>query len=193
MPYLLRECRHLETVEDWWPRAVAVTFDDHEVLALEPTDQLIYTCTTGCRGNSPSALLWAADAWRIIKGAPQRGLDWDYLLTAASRLRLGPLLAGALSFLQQALSAAIPGGLVDELSSLPFTPAEGRYFRLNAAQRGWWGEFQLLVADHARQVGHGQPSGLGGFLQFLRDHWSLGEVGLVPGHAVRRLFARLLP
>jgi hypothetical protein len=179
--FLLRETQHQEGERGWWPLAEAFALDGAEASGLGTADQLLCLCVEGCRGNAPNRLRWAVDAWHVLTHANRSGFDWDQFVTTARSLCVSQPVLAALVFLERLLRAPVPAGPMERLRKVPVTDREAKFFRLNAAPRGRWGELPVWLADYARQVEQGRFRGPLGLVRFLREARGFGAIGAAAG------------
>jgi Uncharacterised nucleotidyltransferase len=100
-------------LEEVWSRSVAGTVADRPVRLPAPTHHLLHTCAQASLRPARSSLVWASDAYRLLRHHPD--LEWWVLQDAATRSHTRLVAQLALSFLASELQAPVPPAVLEGL------------------------------------------------------------------------------
>jgi hypothetical protein len=98
-----------------WGRSIAGVVADRSVRLLSPEDTLLHTCAQATQRPGRLPLVWACDAFLILRRYPE--LDWTVFLDAAERSRTQLPAFVALRYLAEALRCAIPAFVLEQLGT----------------------------------------------------------------------------
>lgn len=111
-----------------------------------PTELLLLVCVHGACWTKGGALLWPADALRLI----ERGaIAWERLVAVSRHRLLALLVYDTLRFVRDGLGAHVPASAMAELGACPVSEAERREYRALTTPR-YCASFSDSVA--ARQL-----------------------------------------
>ena len=169
---------------DSWPGAVAAQLQGLSVYILNPTDQLLYTCTQGAPQSTTSLFLRAIEAMLILKAAPAE-LDWSCLIVHAQKRWLRVPLIETLRYLYDELGAPIPPDVFGRLQATSTSKSEQFAYKLNNRRTTWWGRGLILWFNYV-QCSEDIPwlRRIVGFPRFLKYYWRLDHLWQVPLHAL---------
>lgn len=109
----------------WWDHPAQVEIRGESHPTLTPTLHLLHAIRHGLARTQISSLRWAVDACYLIRQNAET-LDWPSLVSEARRLRAIPAVRDGLAYLTRELDLPIPIAVLEELASLPISPAEQR-------------------------------------------------------------------
>jgi hypothetical protein len=150
-----------------------------------PADQLLLACVHGTPWSPLPPFRWIADAVTVIRSAGDE-LDWDRLVSEATRRRLTVATAAALAYLREEFGAAVPEPALASLHAVAPRRHERVAFRAACQPdsplrtlRMAWDRYRRL-----RDLDTGAPRPAG-FAAFARRFWGLESVWQLPLHAAR--------
>ena len=196
--HVLLESCYKNADKEFWDGAVQTQLHDFTVYALNPTDQLLHVCVHGAKRNSVPTIRWVADAALIIRTS-QSEIDWDRLMTQASKRRLILPLKDTMHYLRDLLSLSIPPGALRHMRAMPVSKTE----RIENTIKTRYPVFIVLVIKewfcylrNAQLVrGTKLHPQFVGFLKFLQHSLFLDHLWQVPLYATFRfirLFLRMM-
>jgi hypothetical protein len=189
--HLLPECCQLDADEDFWDLAIESQVRDVPVYMLNPADHLLHICAQDTSPAVISPFLRAVDAMFVIKANP-RELDWDRLVSQATKRNLGIPVLNTLAFLQEALSDGVPLEVLNQIHSIPVLKSELLEYQLKSHERSIIRRSSRLWYNHNRQLyGAKFPQKVLGFPNYLKHYWQLESLRQVPGHAISSAFNRM--
>jgi hypothetical protein len=177
---------------EFWQGSIEANVGGVRVRILNPADQLLHVCAHGAAWSPVPPIRWAADAFKVIEAAAE--VDWERLLAMARRGRFTLPLADALACLAGDLKAAVPEGVLRQLSQAPASARERRAHealaqppssRRSLAMLSWFWERHRAQAHL-----DGEKPRPAGFIRYMQGFWGLERPSQVPAHAVRRLLRR---
>jgi hypothetical protein len=98
-----------------WARAVPLRVGGAVVLAPSAADLLVHVVAHGAASGRDPALRWAADATVLIRGG---GVDWDVVVSDATRRGVTSEVADAIDYLVGAIGITVPDGVQARLASV---------------------------------------------------------------------------
>lgn len=117
------------------------------VRVLSVEDELMHICCSGLAAGRRHSPCWPADAWFLISRS-RTEVDWDAFVAIARTTDRAPAVLIALEYLERELRTAIPGGVLQQLSSTP--PRNAGIEAMAAA---------ALVGNYGRRLGLIRRSG----------------------------------
>ncbi len=193
--HVLLESCYQDADKDFWEGAVQTRSRDFSVYALNPTDQLLHTFVHGSMRNTVPTIRWVADAAFIMRTS-QSEIDWDRLMTQASKRRLILPLKDTMHYLQDLLSLSTPPGVLQNMRAMPVSRTE----RLENTIRTRYPVFIVLVMKEwfcylrNAQLASGimlHPQIIG-FPKFLQHSLFLDHLWQVPFYGIFRLIRLFL-
>lgn len=153
--------------DTWWQRRVPCTVAGRAALRLHPGDELVASIVAGSGAVDGSAVRWPFDVAALVvaHGAGDRGDDlWPVVVTSATEVGYGPLVAAALELCRSDFGVAVPDAVVTELAAAPMSVRiRWERWRMRYAGRSRW----RLYADAAR--GRGVRPSVRAYRQELRS------------------------
>jgi hypothetical protein len=129
-------------LDEVWTRTETRLVAGVSARVLSPADALLQACGRAAYSASRGSLVWACDAWQIIRRCSE--LDWEVLLASAAAAHLALPAYAALSYLRSELEAAVPARVLEQLAAAAWDDVLGRDHALAAARRGPGGDYSTL-------------------------------------------------
>lgn len=173
--HLFKECCQPGADAEFWESAIAFSFYEQQVFALDPSDQLLHCCVHGSSWNRIPSLRWIADAIMIFRVAPS--IDWERITVQAQKRCLILPLRDSLNYLRTTLNAPIPAEVLQKMNSMAISPAEYREYNgaiMEDYSKGLLHMIALKYRLFLRSAICSHPlEKLVGFLKFLRYDWEV--------------------
>ena len=182
----------LDSADDaLWERSRPATVGGVSVRLLAPEDLLLHVVVHGADWNAVPPVRWVADAFGVLRSAPE--LDWKLLVELARTRRFVLALLASLEYLARVFHARVPPEVLSALRALPVSPLEAEDQALRSRSPELRGMARRVLLDYAFIAPReSTPFGarVAGFPRFLRDRWSLDSFGQMPAYAVRSVLRR---
>jgi Uncharacterised nucleotidyltransferase len=186
--YMLKTDRGLTGMEGR-PRLLPLEVAGVTTHVLDHPDQLVHVCLHGARAWPEGNVIWAADAMKVLRRAPN--LDWDRVIRFSAAHRCTRAMGEALFFLSAKLGASIPRSTVHSLRRARVSGREAMGYALTSeAERG-----QGLIHRVVRAMGHyvrltaawPVADAVRGLPRYLQEIQDLDRPSQVPMASLRRL------
>ena len=180
---------HAGSDDDFWQRAVAVTFGGATTTTLSPTDHLMHAIVHGMQFHE-TALVWVLDAAALI----DTGLiDWELLVAEAGCRHVVLPVRSALGWLHDHDIRSIPTAVLAQLADAPVSKRDVRNDRLrNQPPPSGLSDIRLGLWRWAAANTHNSvPRAIVTLPEFLRRYWHLDREWQVPARAARYAMARI--
>jgi hypothetical protein len=101
---------------DFWDDVMPIEVSGVETHSLNHTDNLLHAIVHGIRKNPEPPIRWVADSMKIINSA-DLDVDWQRLLTYASKFRVFLQVKKALIYLKVHFDADIPDHIINQMKT----------------------------------------------------------------------------
>lgn len=194
--HLLPDCCYADVDDMLWERAIPTELHGVSTCALNPTDQLLYTCAQGAAWSLPPLPQWAADAMMILRTQNTK-IDWGSLVDQAQECGLSLQLSDSLHYLHDQLDAPVPPGILERAQGVPASRIERMEHRFRTHPPRLLGGLSRIWFCFLRTVQTTDKTipwfRLAGFPRFLQRTWALDHLWQVPFCAIfkgiRRIWA----
>jgi len=192
---LYRENSSFHSDEVFWQDALPHTIQGIACQRLQPADQLLHVCKHGVEWDPNPTLRWIADAVRILAVSE---IGWERFLEQANRLKFGPWLGAALSYLNERMEIPIPGEILGALDRFNQPRSVCMEYRMKSRRIEILGDLPMLWFDYRRFRSHTDLGGTGNAVRrFLRCRWDIDSGTplhvLIGRKLARRVKAGLFP
>lgn len=99
---------------DFWDHLIPVEISGVKTYSLNHTDNLLHAIVHGIRKNPEPPIRWVADSMKIIESADVK-IDWQRLISYASKFRVFLQVKKALTYLKNHFDAKIPEHIIDQM------------------------------------------------------------------------------
>ena len=158
---------------------------------LNPSDHLLHICVQDTTPVFIPLFLRAVEAMFVINDHPTE-IDWERLLSQATKRNLVIPVLNTLLFLQEALGDVIPLDVLNQIQKVPVSKSDLLEYKLKSHKLSMVRRGSRLWYNHNRQL-HGAvfPRRVLGFPNYLKHHWQLESFWQVPGHALSSTWNRM--
>ncbi len=159
--------------EPFWNRTQRLNYQGQEIMTLDPADHLLHACLHGALWAPSSSFRWVMDGLFLIKNC---SIDWERILEMANFLGVIPTLQVTLTYLSKRFCAAIPGEVLDRLSSMESPSWQYRELKILSRPQGFFGILPVLWNRYAQEFKNSSKSQVGGsFPTYLKKYYGVGN------------------
>ncbi|MGZ4846701.1 MAG: nucleotidyltransferase domain-containing protein [Halobacteriota archaeon] len=186
--HILYELNFAQADDTFWDAAVPINADDGlTTLTLCPADLLLHTIVHGIRWNPEPMLRWVADASVIINSGKE--IDWQRLITLATRYHLVLYVRNGLLYLNKVLDIPIPASCLEQIQRIKCSPFERmEYYLLNLPFGHPILHLRTLCLYSRREGDSPVIRRLVGLPAYLQALWGLEHLWQVPFCGIKRFF-----
>ena len=174
-----------------WERSHTVRFGDVPARILSSADLLLHVVVHGCESSPVPPIRWVADAYGILRRAPE--LDWGVVVESARTRRFVLSMLDGLEYLGLVFRAPVPSEALETLRTIPVSrlEVEDRVLRalpawpprLRAVAKRVLLDYAFIAPRETTAL----AARVAGFPRFLRDRWVLESFGRMPGFVLSSL------
>jgi hypothetical protein len=173
-----------------WEQTETVVFKGMTIRILNPTLQILHNCSHGILWNSFSPIRWIVDVLTIMEKRTD-SIDWELLVSEATKRKLTMTMLHALSFLNSKFNAHIPENVLNRLATLPKDPQELRLFQILTSPPRF-GNMSHRWLIHSYSMGSASFWKRAAFFpDFLKNVWELQSVHQLPFYILKRIWQKL--